>query len=890
MDTLEEIYNKAKADGHFSKFDTFTDFKNYFKDEASYLKLHAFLLSKDYKVPAKEEFLSKISGKAAKGAAKEKGIFNQPPGAVGELIFSENHYKKLPDVINVGKLGVPGASQDTPALLPFADKGGLIVSFTKAENKDKAANILQLAAYRLLLSIPPKQAKFYIIDNEKNGASFVNLLGLDAKILEQEIWDDPREITDGISEIKDQVPQILSKNLQSKYKNLAEYNEKIEHFNQPFQFLMIANFPRGFNQEATEKLLNLVQNGNKAGVFVLMSIDKAAKPDYNVSIDEFLKATPLIDLEAKKILNTGNDDIYNTKFYIKNIDFELPDYINQIKTELNNEAKKQKAVKIDLSQTAGDMWTTSAAKGVKVPVGINESNEPIDFDLGVNNSSYHAFVGGATGSGKSVLLHSIIVNAAHIYSPDTLQFVLLDYKKGVEFIIYKDLPHVKVLSATTDREYGISVLEFLEGVMNERGRLFGQYGCGDLEQYTKTTGETLPRYLVIIDEFQVLLSGQGQLSSIASKKIQDLSREARSFGVNLILATQSLADVDISTSTLGQLGLRIAMKMGESDANRILSINNNVPVSFDRPGLAVYNTQQGDKKGNVIFQSAFISKEEIAQKVNHLAAKKDDYKPFKQFINNGEIIASIQNNPDLKEKQWVANNNFCDFYIGEPAYLQEEHYKLRIRKQAGSNVYIEGDVPEDIISVFYHSFEQIIKQSSPDSQFYIFDLFDIDSGFQGQLEGLTTLSENVKIYSKDKPLENRLEEIKQELALRIEEEGGKQRICMGIINGQRIRSLKKDGDYGDSTLSTLLQEIIKDGPDYGIHTFMHFQNNNQLSESFNQTAKVMKEFENIVLLKGSKLSSYVDDYAMTEIKKPGTAYIKQPNSRYGADLINIYKK
>ncbi len=672
MKYLESIYNKSKADGHFSKFDTFTDFKHYFKDEASYLKLHAFLLSKNYKIPAKEEFLSKISGKAAKGDTKQKGIFNQPPAAVGELMFSENHYKKLPDVIKIGKLGVPGASPDIPALLPFADKGGLVVSFAKEENKDKAANILQLASYRLLLSIPLKQAKFYIIDNEKNGASFVNLLGLDVKILEQKIWDDPREITDGISEIKDQVSQILSKNLQSKYKNLAEYNEKIEHSNQPFQFLVIANFPRGFNQEATEKLLNLVHNGNKAGVFVLMSIDKTAKPDYNVSIDEFLKATPLIDLEAKKILNTGNDDIYNTKFFIKSIDFELPDYINHIKTELNNEAKKQKAVKIDLSQTDGDMWTASAAKGVKVPIGITESNEPIDFIFGMNTDSYHALIGGATGSGKSVLLHSIIVNAAHLYSPEALQFVLLDYKEGTEFIIYNNLPHVKILSVECEREYGISVLEFLANTMSERGDLFKKFGSGNLEEYIKASGETIPRYMVIIDEFQVLLSGQGSLSSKASQMIEDVTRRGRSFGINLILATQSLADVDISTSTLGQLGLRIAMKMGESDANRILSINNNVPVGFDRPGLAVYNTQQGDKKGNVIFQSAFISKEEIAQKVKHLATKKDDYKAFKQFINTCEIIASIQNNPDLKEKQWVANNNFCDFYIGEPAYLQEK--------------------------------------------------------------------------------------------------------------------------------------------------------------------------------------------------------------------------
>jgi S-DNA-T family DNA segregation ATPase FtsK/SpoIIIE len=890
MEDLEDIYTKSKADGHFSKFENFSSFQNYFKDETAYIKLHAFLLSKGYSVPNQDEFLVKVSGKTSREKDVNYGIYNQPPSAVADLMFSDKHKKKLPDLLKIGTLGVPGTDEAIPALIPFSDRGGLCVSFSDSKHKQKADEILQLAAYRLLLSIPPKQAKFYIIDYEKNGASFVNLLGLDAKILEQEIWDDPLEISDGISNIKNQVPKILANNLQNKYQNLAEYNEKIEHSNQPFQFLMIANFPNGFAQESTEKLLNLIQNGNKAGVFVLMSIDKTAKPDYNVSIADFLNKTPRIELDANKIFNTGNDEIYNSRFFIKRIDSEMPVNIGTIKNELNQEVKKQKAVKIDLNQTAGEEWKESAAKGVKVPIGITESNDPIDFVFGINTDSYHALVGGATGSGKSVLLHSIIVNAAQLYSPETLQFVLLDYKEGTEFIVYDKLPHVKILSVECAREYGISVLEFLANTMTERGALFKKYGAGNLEEYIKASGETIPRYLVIIDEFQVLLSGQGSLSSKASQMIEDVTRRGRSFGVNLILATQSLADVDISTSTLGQLGLRIAMKMGESDANRILSINNSVPVGFDRPGLAVYNKQGGDNKGNVIFQSAFISKSEIADKVKQLSEKDTAYTPFKQFINNGEIFASMRNNKQLQTNDWVANNNFCDFYIGEPAYLQDEHYKLRIRKQAGSNVYIEGEVPEDIVSVFYHSFEQLIRQSSPDSQFYIFDLFDIDSGHQGQLENLATLSENVKIYSKDKPLENRLEEIKQELSLRIEEEGGKQRICIGIINGQRIRSLKKDGDYSDSVLSTALQDILKDGPDYGIHTLLHFQNSNQLSESFNQTSKTLKEFENIILLKGSKVGSYVDDYNVTEVKKEGTAYVKQPNSRYGADLINVYKK
>jgi len=181
----------------------------------------------------------------------------------------------------------------------------------------------------------------------------------------------------------------------------------------------------------------------------------------------------------------------------------------------------------------------------------------------------------------------------------------------------------------------------------------------------------------------------------------------------------------------------------------------------------------------------------------------------------------------------------------------------------------------------------LIQQSSTESQYYIFDLFDVDSGYQGALNLLKDISPNVKIYSKDKPLEGLLEKLKLELDARMEEEGSSGRIIIAIMNTQKIRSLRKDG-YDDSPIAMQLVKIIKDGPDYGIHTFMHIQNNNQLMEIFD--SKIMNEFENQIILKGEDVSKYIDDYSATSIKDLGTAYLKTPKTEKSAELIKLYQK
>jgi hypothetical protein len=897
---LEKIYDKSKSDGHFSKFETYKEFIEYFKSNDDYIKLHKFLESKGYKIPSLDEFVGKCSNhiKTHKvGENKNTDTFELPSAAISKIQFDAIEKLKLPDLLKLGELKYSGKEFSVAALVPFSSSKGILLITSNEEQKKLASLSMQCIAFRLMLSIPTKQSHFYIIDNEGSGQNFSNLFGLDEKIIEKEIWDDDHEIVRGLQELKDLVPKIVSENLTTKYADLNEYNQQIPHSNQPFRFVMVANYPKGFNTEAQNHLVSLMKNGPKAGVFVIVSLDNTAKPEFNFNPSDIRNIGIEFDIEYNSFNNLTSSEYFNSKF-IFNLDTELPSNLDSIKEQLNKNINESQKISVNInSELNGKEWTSNSSKGIKIPIGATITNQPIFLDFSNTSGVHHAMIGGATGSGKTVLQHDIIINGALLYSPEELQFVLMDYKEGTEFKIYESLPHVKVLSIDSKREFGLSVFDFLVNEITDRGNLFKEFNTGNLEGYCNASGKKMARILVIIDEFQVLLSESDAITTKIATLMEDVARRGRSFGINLILATQTLGDVAINTSTLNQLGLRLAMKMPENDCMRLLSVENDLPKTFNRAGQALYNANQGQKNGNIEFQVAYMTDKQVQaniETINNLKLSNPNINTeFKRYIFDGSSNAKIENNSilaeNLKNDTFIINDNFCSLYIGEPAFIQEEHIKIKIRKQQESNVLLSGDASNATIGIIYNSYQQLIKQSSAESKFYIFDTFDVDSGFSGQFEGLKQLTENIKIYSKPKPIDSLIEELTEELAKRFEEEGSQGRIVVSLLNIHKFKDLRKDEDAYDFPETTKkLFKLLKDGPDYGIHFFVHAVNYNGLMTLLEQ--KHLKEFENVIVLKDEDPEKHTDSYGIKTIKVETMAYLKSPETKYTLDLFKTYFK
>ena len=254
-------------------------------------------------------------------------------------------------------------------------------------------------------------------------------------------------------------------------------------------------------------------------------------------------------------------------------------------------------------------WTFSSRAGLDVPIGRAGATKLQHLRLG-KGTSQHVLVAGKTGSGKSSLLHALITNAALHYSPNEVEFYLIDFKKGVEFKTYatQRLPHARVIAIESDREFGVSVLQRLDELLKDRGDLFRREGVQDLAGYRDAKpGSPMPRVMLVIDEFQEFFVEDDVLSQQANLLFDRLIRQGRAFGVHVLLGSQTLAGAySLARSTLGQIAVRIALQCSEADAHLILSEDNTAARLLSRPGEAIYNDANGLIEGNHPFQVVWL--------------------------------------------------------------------------------------------------------------------------------------------------------------------------------------------------------------------------------------------------------------------------------------------
>lgn len=142
-----------------------------------------------------------------------------------------------------------------------------------------------------------------------------------------------------------------------------------------------------------------------------------------------------------------------------------------------------------------------------------------------------------------------------------MQFYLIDFKKGVEFKPYATfaLPHARVIAIESEREFGMSVLERLDLELRTRGDLFRDHGVADIKSYRDANpGESLPRLMLIIDEFQEFFVQDDRVSQEAALLLDRLVRQGRAFGIHVLLGSQTLAGAySLARSTLGQMAVRM---------------------------------------------------------------------------------------------------------------------------------------------------------------------------------------------------------------------------------------------------------------------------------------------------------------------------------------------
>ncbi|HEY2669860.1 MAG TPA: FtsK/SpoIIIE domain-containing protein [Rugosimonospora sp.] len=218
-----------------------------------------------------------------------------------------------------------------------------------------------------------------------------------------------------------------------------------------------------------------------------------------------------------------------------------------------------------------ELWGESSVDGLRTVVG---RTGPAPVELAFDDATPHWLIGGRTGAGKTVLLLDVLYGLAARYSPDELALYLLDFKEGISFTEFTPtardpsfIPHARAVGIESDREYGVAVLRELRRELNRRAAVLKSNAATTLAEVRRAGQDiAMPRIVAVVDEFQVLFERNDRLAGEATALLEELARKGRSYGIHLVLASQTVSGVEAlygkSDSIFGQFPLRIALPGG----------------------------------------------------------------------------------------------------------------------------------------------------------------------------------------------------------------------------------------------------------------------------------------------------------------------------------------
>ncbi len=299
----------------------------------------------------------------------------------------------------------------------------------------------------------------------------------------------------------------------------------------------------------------------------------------------------------------------------------------------------------------------------------------------------HAFVLGKTGSGKSVFLHTLLHQAMLKYSPQTLQFYLMDFKiGGVELNRYRNYPHVRALMADQgDLKVMLEILRDLERLMAERGRALREAGCTKLKDYNaKHSGKPMPRLVLLVDECQELFkegrSGmQGEIDQIVTK----IAKQGRSQGVHIIFATQTLCGCVVPRDLPSQITDPYLLLCEMADAQRFIKNPERVMEAMVPHSLVHVNAYE--QKAEKILPDCL---EAVMDDYQHAIVEKNGGADtgFDSFYFSGTQQYSLID--DLRECSYRRRPELT---LGRSLQVRSENGNFRLLSEMSQNILVLGD-------------------------------------------------------------------------------------------------------------------------------------------------------------------------------------------------------
>ena len=336
------------------------------------------------------------------------------------------------------------------------------------------------------------------------------------------------------------------------------------------------------------------------------------------------------------------------------------------KAAIGIEVPNKKQSPVFLREVLDSKEFTNTNKNLAFALGKDITGKCIVGDL---SKMPHMLIAGATGSGKSVCINSLIISLLYKYSPDQVKLLMVD-PKVVELSVYNGIPHL-LIPVVTDPKKAAGALNWAVNEMNKRYNLFSQMKVKNIESYNNLFDkgeiqEKLPYIVVIVDELADLMMA---CPNDVEDYICRLAQMARAAGMHLIIATQR-PSVDVITGVIkANIPSRVSFAVSSGTDSRTILDQVGAEKLLGRGDMLYYPI--GENKP-VRVQGAFISEEEVENVVDFIKQSDED-------VDYSEDILNHINN-EVSTESIVTN---------EGDELLEEAMKIVVEYQQASTSFIQ---------------------------------------------------------------------------------------------------------------------------------------------------------------------------------------------------------
>ena len=567
---------------------------------------------------------------------------------------------------------------------------------------------------------PVGKRKIVILDGVRyNSSSLNSLKELEGSFAIEHIPRNPDQMTETLENIVSlfaDVDEVLDQ-----FDSVAEYNSTVEDKDKiPAVTLIIYGWPNSFQGRDRELLQRIMINYERYGISIIAisyqnseknkERDKDPMPEFAkqnaIHISMFKKGTTITQPE-------GNPQRFTWYSFTDSLS---KDYIQSVlmhkivDDSIGNEYVKRYSL-TDLPQYERNY------KKIDLPFGIDGKDQA--HSISFENENFATYLVGASRSGKSTLLHTLIAGLIRNYHPDNVELWLADFKQ-LEFKRYiKHLPpHVKYILLDESTELVFDLVDKLNNEMLERQKLFSRLGVQRIDQIDPVElSKPLPVIFVILDEFSIMSQSIAE-SETYRLKLQNLLAKGAALGIKFLFSSQTFTTgvKGLTPTARAQIQQRIAMKGSKEEISETLELSPNLKTEQVKnwmdalpPHYALVkfrisaDTLPLVKRFLVMYFPDYDVRDKMIENINHTMHSVNEYNPsdINAFVDkhpvlvDGNTYDAFNNSEFLKFRNKIINKDNQD-YSGDEMLISFGTPRLMVKMNPAM---ISSETRENILLI-----------------------------------------------------------------------------------------------------------------------------------------------------------------------------------------------